>query len=124
MFTKIKDSLKDTYLCNTFDLSKVDDWIKIKDNKTTFIKKDSAGIELLRYPGFIFTNTRAASYYYNNFYKLVENVFTPCLPVTVIKSSTLPATSLFVNQDLCIGNLLNNVPNCILFVANNIAMFV
>jgi glycosyltransferase involved in cell wall biosynthesis len=77
MFTEIKDSLKDTYLCNTFDLSKVDDWIKIKDNKTTFIKKDNAGIELLRYPGFIFTNTRAASYYYNNFYKLVENVFTP-----------------------------------------------
>ena len=25
MFTEIKDSLKDTYLCNTFDLSKVDD---------------------------------------------------------------------------------------------------
>src|SRR5574344_528400 len=76
-YDKIDKTYKNIYLCNTFNLAKVDNWEKIRDNKTTFMKKDNPSVRLLRYPGFIFTNTRCACYYYNSFYKDVETVFTP-----------------------------------------------
>lgn len=65
------------WCCKELNLSQITEWDSINYYKQTYILDKNPSIKYLKFPGFIFSSTEDMTYYYDNFYKNIKNVFTP-----------------------------------------------
>ena len=76
-------NIKKIYTTNEFSMNKFRDYSKINEYKRSFLLYNDIralfkeNLDILRYPGFLFSSYQDVYLYYNNFYKYVENVITP-----------------------------------------------
>ena len=69
--------IKRPFLLPHFDMTKLDNFNEIDFFKKSYILDNTQNTRLLRFPGFTFSFKEDANYYYNNFYKKIENEITP-----------------------------------------------
>ena len=69
--------VKRPFLLSHFNMTELDNFNEIDFFKKSYILNNNQNIRLLRYPGFSFSSDEDADFYYNNFYKSIENVITP-----------------------------------------------
>ena len=73
MFNKVKRP----YFLNEFNMTKISSFKKVDFYKRSYLVSNDDSIRMLRFPGFSFSSDIDAIFYYNSFYKDIENSITP-----------------------------------------------